>query len=70
MKSALFMARERRTDVCRDYRRGMVYVRDEVVAQWDEIRKVMTFRGEGKDIKETYRKLREEGKREEDHFSE
>jgi hypothetical protein len=70
VKRALLMARERRTDVYRDFRRGMVYVGDEVVARWDEMSKTMTFRGEGKDIRETYKKLMEEGRREEDHFSE
>ena len=70
VKRALLMAKERRTDVYRDFRRGMVYVGDEVVARWDEMSKMMTFRGEGKDIRETYQKLMEEGRREQDHFSE
>ena len=70
VKRALLLAREGRTDVYRDFRRGMVYVGDEVVAKWDETGKMMTFRGEGKEIRGTYKKLMEEGKREEDQFSE
>ena len=70
VKRALCMAKENRQDVYRDFRRGMVYVGDEVVAKWDEISKMMMFRGEGNEIKDTYKKLMEEGKREEDHFSE
>jgi hypothetical protein len=31
---------------------------------------MMMFRGEGKEIRDTYKKLMEEGKREEDQFSE
>lgn len=54
----------------RDYRRGMVYVGDEVVAKWDVTGKMMTFNGEGKEIKGAYKKLMEEGRREEVHFSE
>ena len=64
------MAKEGRTDVYRDYRRGMVYVGDEVVAKWDVTGKMMTFNGEGKEIKGAYKKLMEEGRREEVHFSE
>jgi len=48
----------------------MVYVVDEVVAKWDEKSKMMMFRGEGKEIRVAYKNLMEEGKREEDHFSE
>jgi hypothetical protein len=70
VKRALFLAREARTDVYRDYRRGMVYVGDEVVAKWDGMAKMMTFRGEGREIRGTYKKLMEEGKRDEDPFSE
>ena len=70
VKRALFMAREARTDVYRDFRRGTVYVRDDVVAKWDEKSKIMMFRGEGKEIRVAYKSLMEEGEREEDHFSE
>ena len=70
VKRALFLRNERRTDVYRDYRRGIVYVGDVVVARWDETLKVMMFRGEGKEIRESYKRLLEEGKREEDGFSE
>ena len=47
-----------------------MYVGDEVVARWDETLKVMIFRGDGKEIRESYKRLLEEGKREEDGFSE
>ena len=70
VKRALDMAREARTDVYRDFRRGMVYVGDEVVAKWDEKSKMMMFRGEGREIRVAYKSLMEEGKREEDHFGE
>ena len=70
VKRALLLAREGRTDVYRDFRRGMVYVGDEVVAKWDEGLKMMLFRGEGKGIRDTYKKLMEQGTREEEHFSE
>ena len=43
---------------------------DDEVARWDVMSNIMMFRGEGKEIRETYKKLMEEGKREEDHFSE
>ena len=70
MKRALLLAREGRKDVYRDFRRGLVYVGDEVVAKWDVTGKMMTFSGEGKEIRETYKKLMEEGRREEAQFSE
>ena len=70
VKRALLLAREGRTDVYRDFRRGMVYVGDEVVAKSDEGLKMMLFRGEGKGIRDTYKKLMEQGMREEEHFSE
>ena len=70
VKRALMMARDGRNDVYRDFRRGVVYVGDEVVAKWDEMFKMMMFRGEGKEIRDAYKRLMEEGKREEDHFSE
>ena len=70
VKRALLLVREGRKDVYRDFRRGLVYVGDEVVAKWDAMGKMMTFRGEGKEIGGTYRKLMEEGKREEAQFSE
>ena len=70
VKRALMMATDGRNDVYRDFRRGVVYVGDEVVAKWDEMFKMMMFRGEGKEIRDTYKKLMEEGKREEDQFSE
>ena len=47
-----------------------MYVRDGVVARWDDTSKVMTFRGEGRGIREAYKRLLEEGKREENQFSE
>ena len=53
VKRALFLASEGRKDVYRDYRRGMVYVGDELVAKWDEKSKIMMFRGNGKEIRET-----------------
>ena len=70
VKKALCMAKQNRQDVCRDYRRGIVYVGDEVVARWNDVSKVMTFRGEGRGIRETYKRLLDEGRREEDQFSE
>ena len=47
-----------------------MYVGDEIVARWDDKSKVMTFRGEGRGFRETYKRLMEEGRREEDQFSE
>ena len=70
VKRALCLAKERRTDVYRDYTRGIVYVGSEVVAKWDETLKVMMFQGEGKRIRETYKQLMKEGRWEEDTFSE
>ena len=70
VKRALFLANERRNDVYRDFRRGIVYGGDEVVARWDETSKAMLFGGKGKEIRESYKRLMEEGKREEDQFSE
>ena len=70
VKRALLLAREGRKDVYRDFRRGLVYVGDKVVAKWDVTGKMMTFSGEGKEIRGTFRKLMEEGKREEAQFSE
>ena len=70
VKRALFLVREGREDVYGDFRRGMVYVGDEVVAKWDDMLKMMVFRREGKDIRDSYKKLMEEGRREEDQFSE
>ena len=64
------LAKETRTDVCGDYRRGMVCVGDVVVAKLDEMSKMMTFRGEGREIRGTYKKLMEEGRKDADHFSE
>ena len=66
---SLMLARAGRTDVFRDYRRGMVYVGREVVAKWDVKSKVMMFQGEGKSIRGTYKHLMEEGRREADAFS-
>ena len=73
--SALMMSREGREDVDRDFRRGLVYVRngteDVVVAKWDKMLKVMMFQGEGKNIRETYKKLMAERKGEDEgDFSE
>ena len=48
----------------------MVYVENEVVAKWDEISKVMMFGGEGKNIKDIYKKLMAEGRWEEGEFTE
>ena len=70
VKRASFSAREGRTDVYRDFKRGMAYVGDEAVAKWDEMSKIMMFRGEGKQLRDAYKKLMQEGNREEDHFSE
>ena len=70
IKRALFLATEGWENVYRDFKRGMVYVVDEVVAKWDEMSKMMVFRGEGKEIRDTYKKLMEEGRREEDQLSE
>ena len=70
VKRALIMAREGRKDVYRDFRRGTVYVGDEMVAKWDVVSKAMTFQGEGKKVRETFKKLMAEGRREEDDFSE
>ena len=70
VKRALMLAKETQTDVCRDCRRGMVYVGDVVVARWDEMSKMMTFRGEGREIRGIYKKMMEEGRKDEDRFSE
>ena len=70
VKRALMLSREGRTDVYRDFRRGVVYVGNEIVAKWDEERKVMTFTGEGKKIRDTFKRMMEEGRREDDAFSE
>ena len=70
VKKALLLAKEERKDIYRDYRRGIVYVGDEVVAKWDEMSKVMMFRGEGREIRDSYKSLMGQGKREEDQFSE
>ena len=45
VKRVLLLARETRTDVYRDYKRGRNYVGDVVVVKWDEMSKMMTFRG-------------------------
>ena len=66
VKRALLLAKDGRNDVYRDFRRGVVYVGDEVVAKWDEMLKMMMFRGEGKEIRDTYKRLMEEGRGEED----
>ena len=70
VKRALIMAREGRKDVYRDFRRGTVYVGDDMVAKWDWVSKVMTFQGEGKQVRESFKKLMAEGKREDEDFSE
>ncbi len=70
VKRALLMEREGRTDVYRDFKRGTVYVGHDLVARWDEMSKVMMFTGAGKGIKATYKQLMEEGRREEETFSE
>ena len=44
--------REGPTDIYRVCEGGVVYAEDEVVAKWAGWLKVMTFRGEGKDIEE------------------
>ena len=41
-----------------------------MVAKWDEMSKMMIFRGEGKEIRDTYKRLMAEGNSDEDHFSE
>ena len=64
-KRALMLAGEERTDVYRDFGRGIVYVGDDVVAKWDGMSKTMKFREEGTDIRATYKKLMEEEKKEE-----
>ena len=70
VRKALCIAKEGRKDVYRDFTRGVVYVGDEEMARWDVMSKIMMFRGEVKDIGETFKNLMEERKREEDHFSE
>ena len=40
------------------------------MAKWDEMFKMMMFRREGKEIRDTYKRLMEEGKRKKDQFSE
>ena len=40
------------------------------MAKWDENSKVMLFDGEGRQVRDTYKKLLEEGRREEEDFSE
>ena len=60
---ALYMAREGREDVHRDYWRGQVYAGNEMVAKWDAESKVMKF-------EETFRRLMAEGRRDEADFSE
>ena len=42
---------------------------DEVVAKWEEMFKMITFRGKEMNIRETYKKLMKDGEREDDHFS-
>ena len=51
VKRALMSVREDRTDIYRDFVLGVVYVGDDVVARWDRMSNVMTFRGEGKTLK-------------------
>ena len=70
VKMALMKAREERTDVYSDYNRGLVYVGDEVVAKLDAEIRVMTFAGEGKEIRTKYKELMDEGRREQSEFSE
>ena len=69
---ALAMAKEGRGDVHRDYQRGIVYVGQEEVAKWDAEKKVMKFDGEGKQVRDVYKRLMVEGRREveEEAFSE
>ena len=43
---------------------------NEIVAKWDEERKVMTFTEEGEKIRDTFKRMMEEGRREGDAFSE
>ena len=47
-----------------------MYVGDEVVARWDDKSKVIMFRGQGRGVGEIFKRLMEEGRREEDQFSE
>ena len=47
VKRALCLAKERRTDVYRDFARVIVYVGMELVEEWDEMFKVMMFQREG-----------------------
>ena len=67
---ALMAAREGREDVYRDYKQGKVWVGNAVVAKWEADSQVMTFRGEGKDIRWTYKTSNAGWGREEDEFSE
>ena len=67
---ALMGAKEGRKDVYRDYRQGKVWVGNELVSKWEDDSQVMTFRGEGKDIRGAYKSSKVGWLREEDEFSE
>jgi hypothetical protein len=56
--------------VYRDYKQGKVWVGNELVSKWEDDSKVMTFRGEGKDIRGAYKSSKAGWWREEDEFSE
>ena len=62
-KQALMMAREGRGDVERDYKQGEVYWGEEMDAKLNDIR------GEGRVIRETYKKLMMQSRGEEDYVS-
>lgn len=69
MKLALIVAGNGRDDVYRVYEQGKVWVGNELVTKWNVMLGMMQFRGEGKDVRETYKKLIEETKGLEDDFS-
>ena len=56
--------------LARDGEWGTVYGGDEVVATWEGRSKVMMFRGEAKDIRDKYKEVMREGRREDEDFSE
>ena len=68
-KQALMMAKEGRRDVERDYKQGKVYVGEKMVAKWNDVTKVMEFSGDGRDTRETYKKLMMQSRGEEDYVS-
>ena len=70
VKLALMQAKENREDVYRSYTKGLVWVGDDLVAKWDDMSKVMMFDGEGKVIRDTYKKLMAEKKGDAGDFSE